>query len=546
MTGLRRRIYEVTRSRKALWCLGLGLLCLGAIVGSVGSALQPTGPWALGTRIAALGGGAVVDIDDEDFQDVPESDDLNQVSVQVVRVLEEQLADPQLTFADAFRAIPRVAPLLRTAQLPEARAALTRRFPGEPGELAYHYLAALGPKAAASIAELEQLAACAEPPRYAHYALGRVEFRLRHYAAAFAHFHAEGARAEAVESRAFALRSLIRAKDYAGLERLQGEPAYQPFFTTYLKLEIAIGRRDWRQIVRTSPLVQLQTLEPRVLGMTLLVGLAWSFFFFHLAEAPKLASRFTALCGVGLILGALSTVPTIWAVILQDKILGFAPDGDALRTILYYVGGVGLREELCKLLLFVPVLPFLIRADDEFEALMVATFVGLGFAVEKNGGYFLMSEMTATQGRFLTANFFHAALTGLNGLALFRACTRGGAGLNDLIMVFPLTVLAHGLYDAGLNLPQIDDTGTVSMMVYIGSCWFYFARVHQLRREVATTVSLTGAYVLAIGVVSATMLAFQMMNLGAVAGLGIAASEIIGSAILIYMFLREFRDPLGP
>ena len=64
----------------------------------------------------------------------------------------------------------------------------------------------------------------------------------------------------------------------------------------------------------------------------------------------------------------ISTTPTIFLVILQDDILGFAVGEDTLRSFAYYLAGVGAREELCKLLLFLPLLPFLIKRDDELEA----------------------------------------------------------------------------------------------------------------------------------------------------------------------------------
>ncbi|MES2693884.1 MAG: hypothetical protein V4773_10460, partial [Verrucomicrobiota bacterium] len=116
---------------------------------------------------------------------------------------------------------------------------------------------------------------------------------------------------------------------------------------------------------------------------------------------------------------------------------------------------------------------------------------------------------------------------------------------NDFLFVFPITVIAHGLYDAFLNLPQLDN-GFVSTGIYIGFCVYYFRRVHALRENVRMTISLTGAFVFAISLLAAAMIIFQMSKLGAGAGVDVMFLEIVGSAILLFMFFREFNEPLAP
>jgi hypothetical protein len=252
------------------------------------------------------------------------------------------------------------------------------------------------------------------------------------------------------------------------------------------------------------------------------------------------------LCALGFVLGVLSTTLTIYLVVLQDDILKFGAGQDVVSVLAYNIGGVGVREELAKLLLFAPLLPMLIKRDDELEALIVASFVGLGFAVEENGSYFMMSEAASAPGRFLTANFFHVALTGMNGLALFRACTRGASGLNDFLFVFPVTVLAHGAYDAFFDLPQFDEGGYVSMVIFILFTAYYFRRAHELRNNVRMTIGLTGAFVGGMSLLAAAMAIYQMTNLGADAGTMLITTEVLGSAIMLFMFFRVFNEPLFP
>jgi RsiW-degrading membrane proteinase PrsW (M82 family) len=343
-----------------------------------------------------------------------------------------------------------------------------------------------------------------------------------------------------------AIQALRRDKDYARLAEIATQPGYRELLTTSIRLDIAIGSRDWPAIAKWVPLVQLETFDRGVLIMTLLTGLAWGFFLVHLGELPRLFSTTALLCLFGFALGVLSTTATIYLVILQDDILKFSAGEEITRVLAYNIGGVGAREELAKLLLFVPLLPILIKRDDELEALLVASFVGLGFAVEENGGYFLMSETASAPGRFLTANFFHIALTGVNGLALFRACTRGASGLNDFLFVFPLTVLAHGSYDAFFDLPQYDNTGYISMVIFIAFCAYYFRRAHEVRNNVRMTVGLTGSFVFGMSLLAAAIIVYQMTNLGAGTGMMLVATELLGSALLLFMFFREFNEPLLP
>jgi protease PrsW len=158
----------------------------------------------------------------------------------------------------------------------------------------------------------------------------------------------------------------------------------------------------------------------------------------------------------------------------------------------------------------------------------------------------MMSEAASAPGRFLTANFFHVALTGMNGLALFRACTRGASGLNDFLFIFPVTVLAHGAYDAFFDLPQFDEGGYVSMVIFILFTAYYFRRAHELRNDVRMTIGLTGSFVFGMSLLAAAMTIYQMANLGADAGTMLIVTEILGSAILLFMFFRVFNEPLFP
>jgi protease PrsW len=545
----KQSLSRASRSQGFLWRFALGMILAGAAIGYVVSKVGSATTGKFRQRVLAKTG---LSLEDPDSKRKRRTDSAPRVGADTnlaaaaITAFAEELGSPSVNFPQILRTLGRLAPYLEKSDHEQLRPILLRRFTATEVDLAIDFVAACDVADRAAYERLRGTADSADAPRFARYAFGRIEMDREHYADAYNYFRKEGERPEAYESRWMAIVSLREAKEYATLAKLQAEPRYAELFTTSTRLDVAIGNRDWRAIAKWVPITQIETFERGVLLMTLITGLAWGFFLVHLGELPRVFSTMALLCALGFLLGVLSTTATIYLVVLQDEILKFSATEDVVRILAYYIGGVGAREELCKLLLFVPLLPILIKRDDELEALIVASFVGLGFAVEENGGYFMMSEAASAPGRFLTANFFHVALTGMNGLALFRACTRGASGLNDFLFIFPVTVLAHGGYDAFFHLPQFDEGGYVSMVIFILFTAYYFRRAHELRNNVRMTIGLTGSFVFGMSLLAAAMTVYQIVNLGADAGTTLIVTEILGSAILLFMFFRVFNEPLFP
>jgi len=393
------------------------------------------------------------------------------------------------------------------------------------------------------------VAACTtpEPARWANHALGVAYAAREEWGRAATFFQQEGAHPQASGSRRRALDCLVQSHDFTRLRERLADPAYATEATANLHLQAAIAANDWPAIVRWVPFAQYQ--EPGIpsLILALITAVAWAFVLAHLGEMPGWNSRLALACLLAWLAGIASTTPTILAVIAQDQLSGLSPDSeDLVRTALYFIAGVGLREETCKLLFFLPALPFLLRRDSELEALLVASFVGLGFAVEENSSYFLASEGASMAGRFLTANFLHIALTGINGLALFRALRGYGDGWNGFLTAFAGTILAHGLYDLLLSLPHLDGLGPyLAMATYVLICGYYFARIQELRTHERMLLSVSGAFVVGVATVAAVMLGHLIAQLGPGRGLEAATVELIASIVLLVMFFREFNEPLA-
>lgn len=542
-----RRLHRASRSRSFLWKFAATVILAGAAVGYGLSWLNPSGPENFRARVLALSG---LPIEEPEAKRprasaptvvLPEGVETEQPAL-AIAIFAQQLSDPQVPFVDVLLIMPRLAEAIPARHDEALRRALRQRFSETETALALNFLRAWGLRDRAALERLQTMAGASPPVPHANYALGRIELQQEHFSAALPYFLREGERREARSARYLAVVALLEGKDYARGEALLREPGFAEFRTPWIELRLATGQRDWLGILQALARVQLHSYTLDVVLLAGIAGLAWAFFLAHLGEWPRWSSKIAVLSIVGFGLGVLSTTATLYAVILQDDILGFAPGTEAPRVILYHIAGVGLREELCKLLCFAPLLFFMRRNYDDFTALIVASFVGLGFAIEENGNYFVASAGTSVPGRFLSANFFHIALTGLNGLALFRAL-RGSAGLNEFLFIFPLTVVLHGLYNAFMSLPQLDE-GYLSMCIFIGFSMYYFRRVHELRENARMTISLTGAFVFATSMLAAAMIVFQMTKLGPNAGAQVMFLEIVGSVILLLMFFREFREPL--
>ncbi len=528
---------RASRSRGFLWKFAVGTMLAGVAVGFALSRVQPSKSYLFGERVLAHAGLAV-------SEDDPDRPPATATAPRLLDAFAEEIAAPGLRFIDVLWAMPALEPYVAADGREPLRTAIATRFSPAESALAVDFLAAWTLQDRDAFARLQAHAMQPDPPRFARYALGRVLMKRENFHAAYELFRHEGELDEAGESRFMAVQALAQGKDFTTLATLRDDPRYQRYFTPYVALQASIETRDWLGILKAIPATQIHSYQHNVIIVTIIAGLAWTLFLVHLGEITPILSRTAVLCGLGFIAGVISTTPTIFCVIVQDNILGFSAGEDIYRSFAYYIVGVGAREELCKLLLFAPLLPILIKRDDEREALIVACFVGLGFAIEENGSYFMLSEAAAAPGRFLTANFFHLALTGLNGLALFRACTRGMSGLNDLMLVLPLTITAHGVYDALLDLPGVEGAGFFAIIVYVAFNFYFFSRIHPLRNNVRMTLSLTGSFVFGVSILAATVIAFQMATLGASAGANLIFSELTGSAILLVMFFREFNEPL--
>ncbi|WP_372846666.1 PrsW family glutamic-type intramembrane protease [Pontiella sp.] len=333
--------------------------------------------------------------------------------------------------------------------------------------------------------------------------------------------------------------TFLDLSDSTALEELAADPDFAPFITPYVRQEIALDKMDWPEILQTHFSAAYENTNGAMVLLALLSGGVWATVLFRFNGSRSV----WPLALPALLLGALSAHATLLFIYWQEYQLGFEMGEGLVQQLIYCVLGIGLREEALKLLLFVPLIPLLLRRTD-LEILTVAGLVGLGFAIEENIGYFTGSAGTSALGRFVTANFLHIALTAMCGLTLVRALVHRGEDIGHAANTFAMAVAIHGLYDAFLMVYAFSDYSFLAMTVFVLMGYQYFGWLRHLRDEWRDPVSITFAFTLGVVFVTGLSFALYAWDVGPSRAFQSIGFEVIGVAIILIMFYREIPETL--
>jgi RsiW-degrading membrane proteinase PrsW (M82 family) len=300
-------------------------------------------------------------------------------------------------------------------------------------------------------------------------------------------------------------------------------------------MDVAIHERDWASAVRWFFPSQYEKTTTAIWLLAGLSGLVWFAFCAlvgRVVERPKLR---VPLYLAAFALGVASTYLTIAISIVELTVLHFTEKGQAAADAIYYVFGVGLREEASKALLFLPLLPVLKRFGTRRDALACGALVGLGFAAEENLGYFQLGLSTALA-RFLTANFLHLSTTGIVAVALDDAARGREDEATGWSQTIPLVVLTHGMYDFFLSSDSMGGTSFLAMF-----CFVLLARrfVNVIRQLPGREGPLLPFFVVGLAVVAGGTFVYASTLVGTAEAANAIAIGALGLAIVAYMFGRE-------
>ena len=448
---------------------------------------------------------------------------------------EREEEDGTVSLTEALRSDIALSPL------PDPQKAILREAAG----LFLEKPSAVPPAAIASLAARSLPDAPALPGTIA----GDLLRRQQKYSEALAAYRAAAALPDGAEAARRAVTLLVRLDDPAALQEFAAQPAVAaaldgPGIDPGLSERVALLTRDYGAL--------LSSLAYRVLNswrswdwltLSLLSGGVW---FVSIHAACGLPPRRWWIGLLGVFLGALSVVPTIFFNSIQASRGGLDMTGDAGNDLVFYIASVGLREEFCKLLLFLPLL-ILLRRGTFAQALAAASSVGLGFAVEENIGYYHQSAGIAVWDRLLMANFLHIALTGLTGLALFKAARYPRTFSTGALGTFLAAVLLHGLYNYSLAMPipvpgMENERGTAALFLIIALAYYYFQSVRTHSDRHPQPAAPHAVFMIGSAVVLGAIFSLISLRMGWSAAIDLTVPSVLSSAILSALFFYQLRE----
>jgi protease PrsW len=420
---------------------------------------------------------------------------------------------------------------------------LARIGNAEVATLASYWYKARSGTAKPDAARVTALADAPRPARLANYLLARTAMVTEDWATGARRFEREGLSfpKEGRRNLRHALSIWIDHDAWDEVRKRSHDRRYAGVWDGRFRLELATHDRDWPVILLWCWAAGFVNVQAWPVALAILAAVLWFIIAARLGRIGDSVPGRRPLYALAFILGIASIYPTILVITIEESIFGLKLLDQPVPDAIYFIFGVGLREEASKLLLFLPLLPALLRRGSRIEAMTCGALVGLGFAAEENISYFHEMAAGAALSRFLTANFLHMSLTALVALSVYDT-KRGRATSRDgFSVVFPLAVFIHGIYDFFLSSADLPGFSIFSMALFIIIARQFLRQLlvassrqeeqGALRLLVASLTLLTG-----VSYIYATTL------VGPLSAISLISIGLIGNTIVIYMFVRE----LGP
>lgn len=520
--GWRIRLYFLSRNPHVLFWTAAAILLIGVLIGRQIEPAKGDGFDSPATSITHARNGRE--------QRPSIVSELGKQKPELARVL-DALRDEELE-------APRTEALVKAIRL-------SRLSPQEI-ETATAYLASVNSELGEPNADLLYQAYQAHPVPFANELAGNLFADAGRSELALEHYQKELAIRPGSETT---VRKLIEFywenHDFAKLAELHSNPAHTSLFTTEQTIEIAAHAHRWGEVLRPLWNLQKSAFADKIpVILTTVAGMIWLFLAWQMIQADSLLHFRSWGLLLAVAAGAASTFPVLFLDVFQKEAWGLSQTGTLLNDIVFFIAGVGVREEACKLIAFSLFVPVLLKRRSRLESIIFAGCVGLGFAVEENVSYFQMSNDPATAfARFLTANFFHFAATGLTGVALCDTIVDLKKKWWKLPATFIAVSLAHGVYDAFIGLPHHTFTAlSLSCFVFLSLAFF---REVSRERGPATDQLFPGAtLIIGLAILVATVIACAAKQGGMDFAIESIKSSAIGLTFFIYMFFILFRDGL--
>jgi RsiW-degrading membrane proteinase PrsW (M82 family) len=371
---------------------------------------------------------------------------------------------------------------------------------------------------------------------FANELLGTLHLRAHEEAAALVLLLREGLLFEtATAAREAALRLALRRRDVRALAAMAAAPGWleeiPPLLQHHAGTLLGDFTLQWRGLLRH----RLSHLPVGALSLAGLAALLWCLVL--VLQGPGEGRRwFWPLAP--LLAGVLSIAPALSLAGWQEVAHGISAEAPFPQDLWYYVGGVGLREELSKLVAGALFLPWLLWQRVPGRALFTGAFVGLGFALEENLSYFEQYGGGVAVVRFLTANFMHAALSGPLLQALYLALRSRFVRVDGFLVTLPSVVVVHGVYDyaAAADTPGLD---LLAMAILALTAWQFLDLAEQEARPGRRWLSPGAVVVLGTALLIAWSLIATALQSADRARLAAAGMECLAVLPLVFIYWRR-------
>lgn len=408
-----------------------------------------------------------------------------------------------------------------------------------PAGLFRDFLAAALNDDKAAFARIETNSQASPPAMLAAELCASVQKRHGNTDAAMRAFYTEGLHfTDASAAREEALRLAITLRNLDVLRDIAAQPGWvehcHPLLQHHAGALLGDVWMQWRGLIHH----RLNEVPYGMLTLAFFVAALWYVILVQHSDRERWrwARPIAAITA-----GVCSVWPTLSILAYQEFVQGMTANAPFPHDVLYYVVGVGLREEGCKLALFALFLPWLLWRRTPGLALLTGAFVGLGFSFEENIGYYQDFGGSIAWTRFLSANFLHISLTGVCAHSLYHMLRTRFAHAEQFIATFIATVAAHGAYD-WLGTNPIDDNGWLAIVVLVLSA----ARFIDLLAAETNPVRLTIAPRAIFTFGSATLIAISFV-LGAyttrsMEGIAAAGQECLSMVPIAVLYWRKFEN----
>jgi RsiW-degrading membrane proteinase PrsW (M82 family) len=390
-----------------------------------------------------------------------------------------------------------------------------------------------------------------KPLRYANELIGDHYLETDEPEQAAAYYRREAKFADAREARAKLVQLYAAKHDRAGLRALADDPSFSGSFMPEHKLYFAASEHRWADLVAPLRDLQARLLKPVPMALAAIAGLAWFLVAWQMIQPPNLFGFRTIAPVLAVLAGMGSTFATLLASIWMEEIFGLAESRELFANLAFYMLGVGPREEIVKLIFFVPFVPLLLARKSRLEMLVVAGCVGLGFAIWENLLYFAQAGPVAAFPRFLTANFFHFVLTAFNGLALCDAL-REPRRIPAFVGTLLGTSFAHGLYDALQGVHELAALlgnsklmAMPAMIVFMLMSLFFFRKLQTLRNGSTDQLCIAATLVAGLSLLGGAVLVFAAREMGLVPALVVLAVTGLFWVMVVYMFYWQLGEGMS-